>query len=328
MILTPFEEMLGQDESTEVALAQIDGFPGHPFQVRLDEDMEKLIGSIGQSGVIVPVLLRKKQDGRYETIAGHRRCAACRHLGIDSVPAVIREMSEEEAVLCMVNSNIQRTCILPGEKAKAYRMKMEALSKQGKRTDLTGKGTPRQPVGKWKKETAEQIGINAGDSGRQVQRYLRLNELIPGLLELVDEKKLAFLTGVELSYLSAEQQEELLRYLQEKPHGISRKQAGQLRQSAETEGLTPEKIERILTGTCPGKPEKTEQKKKPAVSGVDSFSGKSTGIQKLEEEIRMYFPEGYSKNDIWEILKQLLEKWKNGEIKLEQKADAENRINL
>lgn len=329
MILTPFEEILGQDESTEVELGQIDGFPGHPFQVRLDEDMEKLIESIGQSGVIVPVILRKKQNGRYETIAGHRRCAACRQLGIDSIPAVIREMSEEEAVLCMVDSNIQRTCILPSEKAKAYRMKMEALSKQGDRKGADASvSTSRQVVGKWKKETAEQIGTGAGDSGRQVQRYLRLNELIPGLLELVDEKKLAFLTGVELSYLSAEQQEEILRYLQEKPHGISRKQAGQLRQSAETESLTPEQIGRIFTDIYSGKSDKTEQKKKSAVSGSDRFSDKGTELQKLEEEIRMYFPEGYSKEDIWEILKQLLEKWKNGEVKLEQKADAENKISL
>ena len=202
MILTPFEEMLGQDESTEIALSQIDAFPGHPFQVRQDEDMEKLIESIGQSGVIVPVILRK----RYETIAGHRRCAACRQMGIEHVPAVIREMSEEDAVLCMVDSNIQRTSILPSEKAKAYRMKMEALSGQGKRTDLDKEKSSRRLAPKWKRETAEQVGTDAGDSGRQVQRYLRLNELIPEFLKLVDEKKLAFLTGVELSYLSTGQQ--------------------------------------------------------------------------------------------------------------------------
>lgn len=318
MILTPFEEMLGQDESTEIELFRIDAFPGHPFQVRLDGDMEKLIESIGQSGVIVPVILRKKQDGRYETIAGHRRCAACRQLGMDRVPAVIREMSEEETVLCMIDSNIQRTCILPSEKAKAYRMKMEALSRQGKRTDLTERDTPRQPVGKWKKETAEQIGTDAGDSGRQVQRYLRLNHLLPELLKLVDEKKLSFLSGVELSWLSAEQQEELLRYLQENPHGISGKQAGQLRQSAETEDLSPERIGQILSGTRPKKQERLDKKENPAVSLEESDSGRSTGFRKLADEIRIYFPQGYSEEEIWEILRQLLEKWKSGEVELLQ----------
>ncbi len=318
MILTPFEEMLGQDESTEIELLRIDAFPGHPFQVRLDGDMEKLIESIGQSGVIVPVILRKKQDGRYETIAGHRRCAACRQLGMDRIPAVIREMSEEEAVLCMIDSNIQRTCILPSEKAKAYRMKMEALSRQGKRTDLTERDTPRQPVGKWKKETAEQIGTDAGDSGRQVQRYLRLNHLLPELLKLVDEKKLSFLSGVELSWLSAEQQEELLRYLQENPHGISGKQAGQLRQSAETEDLSPERIGQILSGTRPKKQKRLDKKENPAVSLEKSDSGRSTGFRKLADEIHTYFPKGYSEEEIWEILRQLLEKWKSGEVELLQ----------
>lgn len=318
MILTPFEEMLGQDESTEIELLRIDAFPGHPFQVRLDGDMEKLIESIGQSGVIVPVILRKKQDGRYETIAGHRRCAACRQLGMDRIPAVIREMFEEEAVLCMIDSNIQRTCILPSEKAKAYRMKMEALSRQGKRTDLTERDTPRQPVGKWKKETAEQIGTDAGDSGRQVQRYLRLNHLLPELLKLVDEKKLSFLSGVELSWLSAEQQEELLRYLQENPHGISGKQAGQLRQSAETEDLSPERIGQILSGTRPKKQKRLDKKENPAVSLEKSDSGRSTGFRKLADEIHTYFPKGYSEEEIWEILRQLLEKWKSGEVELLQ----------
>lgn len=319
MILTPFEEMLGQDESTEIELFRIDAFPGHPFQVRLDEDMEKLIESIGQSGVIVPVILRKKQDGRYETIAGHRRCAACRQLGMDRIPAVIREMSEEEAVLCMIDSNIQRTCILPSEKAKAYRMKMEALSRQGNRKEADAfPTTSRQPVGKWKKETAEQIGTDAGDSGRQVQRYLRLNHLLPELLKLVDEKKLAFLSGVELSWLSAEQQEELFRYLQENPHGISRKQAGQLRQSAETEGLSPERIEQILSGTRPKKQKRLDKKENPAVYPEKSDSGRSTGFRKLADEIRTYFPKGCSDEDIWEILRQLLEKWKSGEVELSQ----------
>lgn len=319
MKLTPFEEMLEQDERVEIAISRIDAFPGHPFQVRLDEDMEKLIESIGQSGVIVPIILRKKPDGRYETIAGHRRCAACRQLGIERIPAVIREMSEEESVVWMVDSNIQRTSILPSEKAKAYQMKMEALAKQGNRACADSSFTSRQPVGKWKKETAEQIGTEAGDSGRQVQRYLRLNALIPGLLELVDKKKLAFLCGVELSYLSTEDQEELYRYLQKNPHGISRKQAGQLRQSAMAGRLSSDRIDRVLMGAASENQKKTEGDKMPSVFKKSTVSRGRNMPESLDNYIRSYFPEGYQDSDMIDVLKQLLEKWKNGEIKLDNR---------
>ncbi len=143
MRLTPFAQMLEQNEQVEVELSLIDDFPNHPFRVQADEDMERLISSIKESGVMVPVILRRTKDNRYQTIAGHRRCYACRQLQMEQIPAIIKEISDEEAVIWMVESNVQRTNLLPSEKAKAYQMKMEALIKQGKRTDLTEPTTSR-----------------------------------------------------------------------------------------------------------------------------------------------------------------------------------------
>ena len=292
MILTPLAQMLEQSESVEVALSLMDDFPNHPFRVKADEDMERLIASIQESGVMVPVILRRKKEGRYQIIAGHRRCFACRQLQIEQIPAVIKDISEEEAVIWMVESNVQRTNILPSEKAKAYQMKMEALKKQGKRTDLAEPDTPRHIVGRWQKETAEKVGMGSGDSGRKVQRYLRLNNLCPELLEKVDEKKIPFLSGVELSYLSEEQQKELSCYLENHPCSITVKQAKTLRQLEEASKLNRKSLPGVFSQ--PSKPKKQEY--------LDSFAD--------------YFPEGYSTEEQRNVVIRLLEKWKKGEIVL------------
>lgn len=295
MMLTPLAQMLEQSESVEVELSLIDAFPEHPFRVQADEDMERLIASIQESGVMVPVILRRKKDGRYQTVAGHRRCFACRQLSMERIPAVIKELSDEEAVLWMVESNVQRTNILPSEKAKAYRMKMDALSRQGKRTDLIEKGTPRPHVGKWKRETAEQIGTDAGDSGRQVQRYLRLNCLIPELLEKVDEKKIPFLSGVELSYLPEKHQKEVSRYLAEHPCSVAVTQAKRLREMGGQSHLSQSMIAEVLQ-------RKTKEKKK---------------LKNDTEELFLeYFPAHYSGEKRRSIMEALLKKWKKGEIQL------------
>lgn len=292
MILTPLAQMLEQNESVEVALSLIDDFPNHPFRVQADEDMERLIASIQESGVMVPVILRRKKEGRYQIIAGHRRCFACRQLQMEQIPAVIKDISEEEAVIWMVESNVQRTNILPSEKAKAYQMKMEALSKQGKRTDLAEPDTSRQIVGKWQKETAEKVGMGSGDSGRKVQRYLRLNCLCPELLEKVDEKKIPFLSGVELSYLSEEQQKELSCYLENHPCSITVKQAKTLRQLEEASKFNRQSLSSVF--------EQMPRQKKQDHFG--SFAD--------------YFPEGYSTEEQRNVVIRLLEKWKKGEIVL------------
>ena len=292
MILTPLAQMLEQSESIEVALSLMDDFPNHPFRVQADEDMERLIASIQESGVMVPVILRRKEEGRYQMVAGHRRCFACRQLQMEQIPAVIKDISDEEAVVWMVESNVQRTNILPSEKAKAYQMKMEALSKQGKRTDLTELDTSRHAVGKWQKETAEQVGMGSGDSGRKVQRYLRLNYLCPELLEKVDEKKIPFLSGVELSYLTEARQKELSCYLKNHPHNITVQQAKDLRQLEETSKLALESIASVFEQ--PLKPKKQKS--------LDSFAA--------------YFPEEYSEEEQRKVVIALLEKWKKGEILL------------
>lgn len=296
MRLTPLAQMLEQSETTEVKLSLIDAFPEHPFRVQADEDMERLIASIQESGVLVPVILRRCGDGRYQTIAGHRRCFACRQLSMERIPAVIKDVTDEEAVVWMVDSNIQRTGILPSEKAKAYRMKMDALAGQGKRTDLkegTDRDASRQSVGKWQKETAEKVGLDNGDSGRKVQRYLRLNHLIPGLLEKVDKKKLPFLSGVELSYVPEAGQEELFQYLMTHPCSITVTQAKRLRELGEASGLTERVIADIL---------ELRKKEKPPSAALEPFTG--------------YFPKDSRPSYQKKIIRALLEKWKKGEIQL------------
>ena len=183
----------------DIPLELIDDFPDHPFKVKMDEDMEQLVESIKERGLITPVTLRPKDDGRYEIVSGHRRKKACEIAGLSSVKADIREMSRDEAIILMVESNLQRSVILPSEKAFSYKMRYDALKRQGKRTDLTS-----GPVGQ--KFTRDEVASEVGDSARQVARFIRLTELIPELLDLVDEGKIALRPAVELSYLSREEQ--------------------------------------------------------------------------------------------------------------------------
>ena len=188
----------------EIPLSEIDEFPNHPFHVRLDEDMDQLVESIKERGIITPVTLRQKPDGRYEIVSGHRRTKACELAGLTTVKAEIKELSRDEAIILMVESNLQRTTILPSEKAFSYKMRLEAMNRQGQRTDLTSR-----PVVE-KLDSAESVGTAQGDSGRQVQRYIRLTHLIEPLLDLVDSGKIAFRPAVELSYLTEGEQNSLL----------------------------------------------------------------------------------------------------------------------
>lgn len=179
----------------DIPLSEIDDFPDHPFKVKLDEDMDQLVQSIKERGIITPVTLRPKEDGRYEIVSGHRRRKACELAGFDTVKAEVREMTRDEAIILMVESNLQRSVILPSEKAFSYKMRLEAMNRQGQRTDLTF-----CPVGT-KLNSAGEIAQQSSDSERQVFRYIRLTELIPELLDLVDEGRIAFRPAVELSYL-------------------------------------------------------------------------------------------------------------------------------
>ena len=202
-----------------IPLSAIDDAPDHPFGVRDDDEMAELVESISTFGVINPVIVRKGEGERYELISGHRRKYACAKLGIENLPVIVRDLSREEAIIFMVDSNLHREHILPSERAKAYKMKMEAMRKTAGRPS---KNNPRPLVGNL--ETADVIGVESGDSGRQVQRYIRLNNLIPELLEDVDMGKIAFRPAVELSYLDEEEQKDLSYILMRvKQHRLSHK---------------------------------------------------------------------------------------------------------
>lgn len=260
--LTGYDELFMNDQERaenklpriyDIPLSEIDPFPDHPFQVRMDEDMQLLVESIKERGLITPITLRKKDDGRYEIVSGHRRTKACEIAGLETVKAEIRELTRDEAIILMVDSNCQRTTILPSEKAKSYKMKLEAMKRQGQRSDLTS--TP--VAGKLKAgESADLIGASAGESGDQVRRYIRLNELIPEILEMVDEGKIAFRPAVELSYLTEDEQQclhEAMLYADATP---SLAQAQRLKAFSKDKTLGPHVIETIINEEKPNQREK------------------------------------------------------------------------
>lgn len=234
----------------EIPLSEIDEFPNHPFHVRLDEDMDQLVESIKERGIITPVTLRQKPDGRYEIVSGHRRTRACELAGLTTVKAEIKELSRDEAIILMVESNLQRTTILPSEKAFSYKMRLEAMNRQGQRTDLTSR-----PVVE-KLGSADSLGTAQGDSGRQVQRYIRLTHLIPPLLDLVDAGKIAFRPAVELSYLTEEEQNSLLDSISSEQSTPSLAQALKMKEFSQNGRLNADVILSIM---CEQKPNQKEK---------------------------------------------------------------------
>lgn len=231
---------------------KISDFPNHPFRIENNEEMEKMIESIRQIGVKLPVLVRPKKDGNYEMVSGHRRNFAAKKAGLNEIPAIIREMTDEEAIVIMVDSNIQREKILISEKAFAYKMKMEALKKQGKRNDLTS-----CQVGA-KLRADEKIAEHSDDSARQVQRYIRLTELIKELLDMVDIGKISFNPAVEISYLSKEEQYMLLDCIKRYDATPSQSQAIFLKKLSQENKLTTEKMEEIMQEEKPNQKLKYE----------------------------------------------------------------------
>ena len=258
--MTGYDEMFMNDQERaekrlpkifDIPLTEIDDFPDHPFKVRLDEDMDQLIESVKSRGVITPITLRRKEDGRYEIVSGHRRRKACELAGLATVPAEIKELTRDEAIILMVESNLQRSVILPSEKAFSYKMRLEAMKRQqGERTDLTS-----VPVGQ-KLSTREMIAENAPDSNTQIQRYIRLTELAPELLDLVDEGKIAMRPAVELSYLNDKEQQDLLSAMELADATPSHAQAIKMRKFSQDGKLTPEVIESIM---CEEKPNQKEK---------------------------------------------------------------------
>lgn len=234
----------------DIPLSEIDDFPDHPFHVRNDEDMDQLVDSIKERGIITPVMLRQKENGRFEMVSGHRRKRACELAGIDTIKAEIRNLSRDDAILLMVDSNLQRTTILPSEKAFSYKMRLDAMRHRGQRTDLT-----LSPVAT-KLDSASEIGKLAGESRDQVFRYIRLTNLVPDLLNMVDEGRISLRPAVELSYLLPEEQESLVEtiaYLDATP---SLAQAIKMREFSKNGQLSPEVILSILSEEKPNQRER------------------------------------------------------------------------
>ena len=231
-----------------ISLDLIDEFPNHPFKVLDNDEMDKLVDSIKESnGVLVPTIVRKKNNGRYEMVSGHRRMRASQLLGLDTIPSIVKNLTDDEATIIMVDSNIQREKLLPSEKAFAYKMKMDAMKHQGK-------STSRQVVDKLK--SADILGQDVGESGRQIQRYIRLTYLIPELLDMVDEEKIALGPAISLSYLNEDYQNSLLDYIQYFDATPSQGQANELKRLFQNNELEVQKIKEIMMKEKPNQVEK------------------------------------------------------------------------
>ena len=237
-------------EIQEIPIHLIDDFPGHPFQIRMDEDMDQLVESIRQNGVITPVTLRPKSDGRYELVSGHRRKKACELAGLKTIKAEVKNLSREEAIIFMVDSNLQRTRILPSEKAFSYKMRLEAMNHQGRRYDIT-----LSPMGT-KLRSDEELAQKTGDSRNQIQRYIRLTYLLPELLDMVDEGRIAFRPAVEISYLTKNEQKDLLETIRYEDATPSLAQAIKTKEFSQAGKLNADVILSIM---CEKKPNQKEK---------------------------------------------------------------------
>jgi len=266
----------------QIELTKLLPFPDHPFAVRDDEIMQETVESISKYGVLVPAIARPLPDGNYELISGHRRKNACDRAGYKTMPVIVRDLDDDAATIMMVDSNLQREKILPSEKAKAYKMKLEAIKRQGTRVDLTSAQVGR------KLETAEIIGQDAGDSRTQVRRYIRLTELKPELQQMVDEGKMGMTPAVELSYLSEEEQAILLTAIESEQTSPSLSQAKRIRKLSEEKTLTDDSVLQIMS-----------EQKKPENKNL-SFS---------VEKIRKYFPKSYTPRQMEDKILDLLEKY-------------------
>ena len=237
----------------DIPISEIDDFPDHPFKVKIDEDMDQLVQSIKERGIITPVTLRPKEDGRYEIVSGHRRKKACELAGFETVKAEVREMTRDEAIILMVESNLQRSTILPSEKAFSYKMRLEAMNRQGERTDLTCSPMDNKLKGV---KSASLLKEATGDGQAQVYRYIRLTELIPELLDMVDASRIALRPAVELSYLKKEEQSALLEEISYADATPSLAQAIKMKKFSQEGRLNNDVIESIMSEEKPNQKEK------------------------------------------------------------------------
>ena len=291
--LTSVEELLGvsnEESAMDIEVVKIQPFRNHPFKVIDDEKMEDLVESIRANGILSPVLIRPIGNDIYEMVSGHRRMHAAILLGMDRIPAIIREMTDDEAIVKMVDANIQREELLPSEKAFAYKMKMDAMKNQGYRSDLTADSKTSCQFGT-KSRADQQVSGQVGESARQVQRFIRLTELIPELLEYVDQKRLQFTVAVEISYIDKEVQKWLYEYI--KDNGMVRlNQVVLLRAQMKTGAITQAKMISMLNNSQPGK-------------------GPATKLTFSEKKLREFFPAHYTSTQMRDVIEDLLSDWKH-----------------
>ena len=289
--LTSVDDLFSTEESRvdsqrekvlDIPLSEISDFPNHPFKVKADETMLEMADSIKQYGVLVPGLVRPKADGGYEMVAGHRRKKASELAGRETMPCIVRNLDDDEATIIMVDSNLQRENILPSEKAFAYKMKLEAMNRQGQRTDLTF-----SQLGK-KLNSYEELADKSGESRNQIYRYIRLTELIPSILEMVDDKRIAFNPAVEISYLTENEQQDLYKTMQSEDCTPSLSQAQRMKRLSQDGRLNIDVIFSILTE------EKPNQKEKFHIH---------------RERIDRFFPKNFTEKQKEDLIVQLLESW-------------------
>ena len=277
-------------------LSELHPFEGHPFQVRDDEEMDKMVDSVKEYGVMTPAIVRPRRDGGYEIVAGHRRCHASRRAGVDTMPCIVRDMDDDTAIILMVDSNCQREHILPSEKAKAYEMKLEAIKRQGRRSDLTsGQVGPKLE----ERRSNQIVAEKAGESVKQVQRFIRLNKLTPDLMQLVDDGRLKTTPAVELSYLTPEEQEEFLSYMEEEGCTPSLSQAQKLKAASKESVLTKDTIHEIMSARSPSV-EPREPQLTIAVSKVERYFPKGFSSEQMESTILKLLENYYRKRQDYE----------------------------
>ncbi len=271
----------------QIPLAELHPFEGHPFRVVDDEEMRKTVESVKEYGVLTPAIARPDPDGGFEIISGHRRMRACELAGLKTMPVIVRDMDDDAAIIYMVDSNLQREHILPSERAFAYRMKLEAIKHQGQRTDLKKDLTSGQVVQK-SKTSVERVAEEAGENYKQVQRFIRLTELIPEIRDMVDEKKIAFNPAVELSYLKPEEQKEFLEAMDYAQAAPSLSQAQRLKKMSQEGKCRLDRMCEVMS----------EEKK-------DDL----TTVTISHDVLRKYFPRSYTPQQMQDVIVKLLDQW-------------------
>ena len=287
-----------QEVVVQIPLSELHPFPDHPFQVREDASMQETAESVKEYGVLIPALARPREDGGYELIAGHRRKHACELAGLATMPVIVRDIDRDAATIIMVDSNLQRENILPSERAKAYKMKMEAIKRQGARTDLTS------PKISAKFRSDDEVGQDAGVSGDTIRNYIALTQLVPELQQMVDEKKISFNPAVELSYLDAKQQQDFLEAMDDSQNAPSLSQAIRIKKLAQQGKFSYDAVYDIMN----------EEKK----SELDTVTIKN-------ETLRKYFPRNYTPRQMESIIIKLLDQWQLKKQQAKQKKQEEAR---